>query len=77
MLHSELKTTSRTRSQDSVRASESSQARGEISRGVLISFSVISGLTGAWAAACIVGGLMASGGPLAMVKAWFSAVAGL
>ncbi len=34
------------------------------------------GLFGLWVVACIVGGLIAAGGPLAFVKAWFGAVMG-
>lgn len=58
------------------RTAEAGQAKTEISRGMVVSLGVVSGLIGAWTAACLLGGLIASGGPLSLLKSWFSAVTG-
>ncbi|MFH1215105.1 MAG: hypothetical protein V1706_01245 [Pseudomonadota bacterium] len=56
---------------------ENTQARVEVSKGVVIALGTAPALIGIWAAACFVGGLVASGGPLALIKSWFSAVIGM
>ena len=48
----------------------------QISTGVLAAFGTVSTLVGLWAVACFVGALLATGGPLALAKAWISAVTG-
>jgi hypothetical protein len=58
-------------------SAENSQAGVEVSRGAMAALSVVPALIGAWAAACFVGGLIASGSPLALLKSWFSAVTGM
>lgn len=47
-----------------------------ISTGALAVFGTISTLAGLWAVACFVGALLATGGPLALARAWISAVTG-
>jgi hypothetical protein len=42
----------------------------------LAAFGTVSTLVGLWAVACFVGALLATGGPLALAKAWISAVTG-
>lgn len=59
------------------RTSEAGQTKTEISRGMAAFLSVVSGLIGAWTAACLLGGILASGGPLSFLKSWFSAVTGV
>ncbi len=48
----------------------------EVNKAAVGVVGVASCLIGIWAVACFVGGLVASGGPLAMAKNWFSAVIG-
>ena len=48
----------------------------KISTGALTAFGAISTLTGLWAVACFVGALLAAGGPLALARAWISAITG-
>ena len=52
-------------------------ATGEISKAGIYTVGIASALIGIWGLACFVGGLVASGGPLAMVGNWFKAVAGM
>ncbi|MFP3983084.1 MAG: hypothetical protein ACLFV2_05260 [Desulfurivibrionaceae bacterium] len=59
------------------RTSEAGQAKAEITRGMVVSLSAISGLIGAWTAACLIGGLVASGGPLSFLNSWSNAVIGI
>lgn len=49
---------------------------GGISTGAVAAFGMVSTLTGLWAVACFVGALLVTGGPLALAKAWISAVTG-
>ncbi|OQX18292.1 MAG: hypothetical protein BWK76_07890 [Desulfobulbaceae bacterium A2] len=39
--------------------------------------TIMSALVGLWGLACLVGGLMAAGGPLELVRAWLGAVTGM
>ncbi|MFZ5762542.1 MAG: hypothetical protein ACOY8P_06405 [Thermodesulfobacteriota bacterium] len=54
------------------------QAAAEInvSKGAVTALGVASALVGLWAVACFVGGMLASGGPIDMARAWISAVTG-
>lgn len=47
-----------------------------ISTGAAAAFGTIAALIGLWAVACFAGALLAAGGPLALAKAWISAVTG-
>ncbi|OQX17081.1 MAG: hypothetical protein BWK76_10820 [Desulfobulbaceae bacterium A2] len=49
----------------------------EVSKVGLGVISIASGLIAAWSIACLVGGMVASGGPLQLVVSWFTAVAGV
>ncbi|HEB69379.1 MAG TPA: hypothetical protein ENI88_07140 [Desulfobulbus sp.] len=51
--------------------------RAEVSRGAMISINTAGAVIGLWAFASLVGGMVAAGGPVALAKAWFSAVAGM
>lgn len=56
---------------------EKSNVSTEVSK-VSITFVAILGVAvGVWSLACIVGGLIASGGPLKFVGDWFKAVSGM
>lgn len=56
---------------------EKSNVSTEVSK-VSITFVAILGVAvGLWSLACIVGGLVASGGPLQFVANWFKAVSGM
>jgi len=43
----------------------------------VITVAAFGALVGLWSLACIVGGMAASGGPLAFVGDWFKAVTGM
>ncbi|MBU0479966.1 MAG: hypothetical protein KKG47_02570 [Proteobacteria bacterium] len=47
-----------------------------VSRGSMITMGVVSSLVGIWAVACLVSA-MVDGGPIELLKGWFSAVLGM
>jgi hypothetical protein len=47
-----------------------------VGKGTVAVMGGISVLVGLWAVACFVGAMVASGGPLALVQSWISAVTG-
>ncbi len=49
----------------------------EVSRAAIMALSAPSALIGVWSLACLVGGLVASGGPIGLAQSWFSAIAGM
>ena len=49
----------------------------EVSKVGIITVAAFGGLVGLWSLACIVGGMAASGGPLAFIGNWFKAVSGM
>ncbi len=65
----------RTRPRTTVSSSDLVQA--EVSRGAIRALTIAGGLVALWVAACIVGGIVVSGGPIALVKGWFAAVTGM
>lgn len=48
----------------------------EISKIGVGGIAIVSSLIGLWSIACMVSGLVHSGGPLSFVKSWFGAVIG-
>jgi hypothetical protein len=56
---------------------ERSDVGTEVSKVSITMVSIFAAVVGLWSFACIVGGLIASGGPLAFVKSWFGAVSGM
>ncbi|MBU0730178.1 MAG: hypothetical protein KKE17_12055 [Proteobacteria bacterium] len=63
--------------QAKIRANEGTQAGVDsISKGSLIAMSSVAALVGLWAVACFVGASISTG-PVAMIKGWFSALAGM
>ncbi|MFZ5767063.1 MAG: hypothetical protein ACOY4H_15915 [Thermodesulfobacteriota bacterium] len=53
------------------------ESNAEISRAALMALSAPSALIGVWSLACLVGALVASGGPVALAQSWFSAISGM
>ncbi|MCF6186915.1 MAG: hypothetical protein L3J49_05480 [Desulfobulbaceae bacterium] len=51
--------------------------RTEVSRGAMISINTAGAVIGLWSLASLVGGMVATGGPFALAKAWFSAITGM
>lgn len=49
----------------------------EISKVGIITIAAFGAIVGLWSLACIVGGMAASGGPLAFVGDWVKAVTGM
>lgn len=48
-----------------------------VSRGSIITMGVASALVGIWAVACLVSAMIGDGGPITLIKNWFSAVSGM
>lgn len=59
------------------RVTEQSAANVNVSKGALTALGVASVLIGLWAVACFIGGMVVSGGPFALAKAWVSAITGV
>lgn len=57
--------------------STQTDAATEVSKIGVITIAAFGAVVGLWSVACIIGGLAASGGPLAFVGAWFKAVTGM
>jgi hypothetical protein len=55
----------------------SSTAIDSVSRGSIVTMGVASALVGLWAVACLVSAMIGSGGPIALIKNWFSAISGM
>jgi len=55
----------------------SKAAIDSVSRGSIITMGVASALVGLWAVACLVSAMIGSGGPISLIKEWFSAVSGM
>ncbi len=49
----------------------------EISKVGIVTIAAFGAIVGLWSLACIVGGMAASGGPLAFVGDWLKAVTGM
>ena len=47
-----------------------------VSRGSMITMGVVSALVGIWAVACLVSA-MVDGGPIELVRSWFTAASGM
>ena len=59
------------------RTAVNAPAKAEVSRSAMIAIGAVPTLVGIWAAACFFGGLVASGGPIAMFRSWVSAFTGM
>ena len=51
--------------------------RAEVASGAMVSINVAGAVIGLWSLASLVGGMVAAGGPISLVQAWFGAVAGM
>jgi len=60
-----------------VQSDTPAQVQADMSRGAVRALSIVGGLVALWAAACVVGGMVSAGGPLALVQGWFAAVMGV
>ena len=54
-----------------------SDSTTEVSRIGIVTVAAFGAIVGLWSLACIVGGMAASGGPLAFVGDWLKAVTGM
>ena len=59
------------------KTTEQTTVETEISRITVIAITAGSAAIGAWGLACFIGGMVASGGPLAFIGSWFRAVSGM
>ncbi|HFQ90029.1 MAG TPA: hypothetical protein ENK27_08110 [Desulfobulbus sp.] len=50
--------------------------QAEISRGAIISMASAGAIVGLWAFASLASAMVMTGGPIALARAWFSAVIG-
>lgn len=60
-----------------VETTSTTSATTEVSKVGIITVAAFGALVGLWSIACLVGGMTASGGPLAFVGDWFKAVSGM
>jgi len=60
-----------------VGSSTHTDATTEISKVGVITVAAFGAVVALWSIACLVGGMAASGGPLAFVGDWFKAVTGM
>ncbi len=51
--------------------------QAEVASGAMVSINVAGAIIGLWSLASLVGGMVAAGGPISLVQAWFGAVAGM
>lgn len=64
----------KTRVNNQVGSQTAAEVVGECGAAVIGGAAVAAGI---WAVACVVAGLMVSGGPIALVRNWFIAVSGV
>lgn len=56
---------------------EVASTKTKVSTGALATVGTASALAGLWSVACLVGGMISAGGPVALAQAWFTAVGGM
>ena len=50
----------------------------DIMQGAVVGVgAMVAGLVGAWAVSCLIAGVIAAGGPIALISSWFGAVTGI
>jgi len=59
------------------KVSEKGSVSTEVSKVSMTFVAILGAAVGLWSLACIVGGLVASGGPLNLVGNWLKAVTGM
>ena len=67
----------RVKESDKTGLSVQTDATTEVSKLGIITVAAFGIVVGLWSLACIIGGMAASGGPLAFVGNWFKAVTGM
>jgi hypothetical protein len=72
-----MKNSAQVQQKNKVAASEKAAVGSEISKVSVTVVAVFGVIVGLWSLASLVGGLVASGGPLALVGNWFKAVSGM
>ncbi len=72
-----MKNTMQVQQKNKVDASEMTGVGTEVSKVSVTVVAVFGVFVGLWSLASLVGGLVASGGPLALVGNWFKAVSGM
>ena len=73
MQDSNIQTKTKGQTQTKVNA----QVQAALSTGALVVATSVPAMIGAWAVACFVGGMAASGGPISMAQSFFTAVTGM
>lgn len=71
-----MKANSTTRDKQQVGIRERSDATTEVSKVSIAVVGVFATIVGLWSLACIVGGIMSSGGVTELLSSWFRAVTG-
>lgn len=71
-----MKTNTATRNKSQVGTRERSDAATEVSKVSITVVGVFATIVGLWSLACIVGGIMSSGGVTELISSWFKAVTG-
>lgn len=71
-----MKTNSTTRDKSRTVAAERTDAATEVSKVSIAVVGVFATIIGLWSLACIVGGVMSSGGVTQLLSSWFKAVTG-
>jgi len=51
-------------------------AKAEVAKGALRTMGAAGVVVSVWSVASLVGGMVASGGPISLIKAWFGAISG-
>jgi len=71
-----MKTNSATREKNQVVTGERSDATTEVSKVSIAVVGVFATIVGLWSLACIIGGIMSSGGVTELLSSWVRAVTG-
>jgi len=51
-------------------------AKAEVAKGALRTMGAAGVVVSVWSVASLIGGMVASGGPISLIKAWFGAISG-
>lgn len=71
-----MKVNAKIRENKQVVSSERTDAATEVSKVSITVVGVFATIVGLWSLACIVGGVLSSGGVTELLSAWFTAVSG-
>ena len=71
-----MKTNSATRDRNQTITKGKSDAATEVSKVSITVVGVFATIVGLWSLACIIGGVMSSGGVTELISSWFKAVTG-